>query len=218
MVSDKNHFSETDSLPLSGIVYFSSIPTGMNVAMLTQELRHFGPINRVYLVPKRTSRDKAQRQYSEGWVEFIKRKNARNAARALNCLEVPGGKRKPWFGELWNVRFLPKVTWNELFAIERQNAERRRIQKDRDIITAKKQARLFKNSMVSYKLEARLRTLKKGRFKERNPLDLAALQKPTEADILDRLARSSRTPPEGTENFSALSDKNFMKSLFSGGV
>lgn len=64
----------------------------MNVAMLTQELQHFGPINRIYLVPKKTSRDRTQRQYSEGWVEFVRRKSARNAARTLNALGVPGGK------------------------------------------------------------------------------------------------------------------------------
>ncbi|KAL5112700.1 hypothetical protein TcWFU_008349 [Taenia crassiceps] len=102
--------------------------------------------------------------------------------------------------------------------MERQNEERRRIQKDRDIITAKKQARIFKNNISSYKLEARLRAVKKGRFKERNPLDLAALQKPTEEEIKDRMARSSRTVPEGIEGFSALTDKNFMNGLFSGGV
>ncbi|EUB64884.1 Pre-rRNA-processing protein ESF2 [Echinococcus granulosus] len=218
MVFSQNRSSESDSFAFSGVVYFSSIPTGMNVAMLTQELQNFGPINRVYLVPKKTSRDKTQRQYSEGWVEFVKRKNARKAARTLNCLEVPGGKRKPWFGELWNVRFLSKVTWDDLFAMERQDEERRRIQKDRDIITAKKQARLFKNSIDSYKLEARLRASKKGRFKERNPLDLVALQKPTEEELRDRMARSSRTAPEGIEGFSALTDKDFMNNLFSGGA
>ncbi|KAH9287381.1 hypothetical protein ECG_01490 [Echinococcus granulosus] len=102
--------------------------------------------------------------------------------------------------------------------MERQDEERRRIQKDRDIITAKKQARLFKNSIDSYKLEARLRASKKGRFKERNPLDLVALQKPTEEELRDRMARSSRTAPEGIEGFSALTDKDFMNNLFSGGA
>ena len=77
---------------IPGIVYFSSIPTGMNVAMLTEELQNFGPINRVYLVPKKNLRDKSHRQYSEGWVEFVNRKNAEKAARVLNCVEVPGGK------------------------------------------------------------------------------------------------------------------------------
>lgn len=75
-----------------GVLYFSSIPTGMNVAMLTDELSHFGKINRVYLVPKKSKKKKSQRLYSEGWVEFFKKKNAKEAARALNCVEVPGGK------------------------------------------------------------------------------------------------------------------------------
>ncbi|VDN98496.1 unnamed protein product [Rodentolepis nana] len=200
-----------------GVLYFSSIPTGMNVAMLTDELSHFGKINRVYLVPKKSKKEKAQRLYSEGWVEFFKKKNAKEAARALNCIEVPGGKRKPWFGELWNVQYLPKVAWGDLFAIEQKDEEQRRIQKDRDIIAAKRQARQFKNSLSSYKLEAKMRASKK-KFKERNPLNLDKCQKPTEDEIKERIARSGRTVPEGIEGFSALTDKTFMDNLFSGGL
>ncbi|VDL59197.1 unnamed protein product [Hymenolepis diminuta] len=200
-----------------GVLYFSSIPTGMNVAMLTDELSHFGKINRVYLVPKKSKKKKSQRLYSEGWVEFFKKKHAKEAARALNCVEVPGGKRKPWFSELWNVQYLPKVTWGDLFAIEQKDEEQRRIQKDRDIIAAKRQARQFKNSLNSYKLEAKMRASKK-KFKERGSLSLNNYQKPTEEEIKERMARSSRTVPEGIEGFSALTNKDFMSNLFSGGL
>lgn len=82
--------AKTDVVP--GVVYLSSIPTGMSVARITDELSHFGKINRVYLVPKKSKSDKDQRMYSEGWVEFVKKKYAKEAARALNCVEVPGGK------------------------------------------------------------------------------------------------------------------------------
>ncbi|VDD75565.1 unnamed protein product [Mesocestoides corti] len=210
--------NDVNSNRIPGVVYFSSIPTGMNVAMLTEELSHFGTVKRVYLVPKKCFRDKTNRQYSEGWVEFSRRKDAKRAARTLNCVEVPGGKRKPWFGELWNVQFLPKVSWGDLFAIERQDEEQRRIQKDRDIIMAKRQARLFKNSLDSHKLEVKLRAAKKTRFKERSAVDLGGYQKPTEEEIKERIARSSRTAPEGIEGFSALTDREFMRNLFSGGL
>uniref|UniRef100_A0A183SPW7 Activator of basal transcription 1 n=2 Tax=Schistocephalus solidus TaxID=70667 RepID=A0A183SPW7_SCHSO len=201
-----------------GIVYFSSIPTEMNVSMLKEHISAFGNINRVYLVPKKRVRNRPKRQYEEGWVEFQDKKSAKKAATRLNCTEVLGGKRKPWYGELWNVRYLPKVSWGDLFAMERQDEELRRISKDRDIIMAKKQARLFKSGLDSYKLEAKLRVSRGKRFKERHPLELEAHQKPTAEEMEERLARSSRTAPEGIEGFSALTDKTFMENLFSGGL
>ena len=90
MTGSSSPKQESGKIP--GIVFFSSIPTGMNVATLTEELQHFGQIGRVYLVPNKNSRGKSHRQYSEGWVEFTNRKNAKRLVKALNCIEVPGGK------------------------------------------------------------------------------------------------------------------------------
>lgn len=49
-------------------------------------------------------------------------------------------------------------------------------------------------------------------------MSLEGFQKPTEQEIKDRIARSARTVPEDIEGFSALTDKKFMDSLFSGGL
>lgn len=56
------------------------------------------------------------------------------------------------------------------------------------------------------------------RFKERSSLNLNNYQKPTEEEIKERMARSSRTVPEGIEGFSALTNNDFMSNLFSGGL
>ncbi len=49
-------------------------------------------------------------------------------------------------------------------------------------------------------------------------MNLDGFQKPTEEEIKEKIARSSRTAPEGIEGFSALTDKKFMNNLFSGGL
>ncbi|GAA56316.1 RNA-binding ATPase activator esf2 [Clonorchis sinensis] len=200
-----------------GIIYLSTIPTGMNVSMISDIMSQFGKLGRVYLVPKATKQKKF-RQYDEGWVEFVNKKYAKRVAKNLNCAEVPGSKRNPWFGELWNIRYLPDASWNDLFGAEREEQEQRRSAHDRDILIAKRHARQFTAALEATKLEKKLEVSKGKRFRSRQPIDLNKRQRLTESEILERLARSHRTPPEGSSSLSALSNKDFMTSLFSGGL
>ncbi|TPP57185.1 Pre-rRNA-processing protein esf2 [Fasciola gigantica] len=199
-----------------GVIYLSSIPAGMNVCIVSDIMRQFGEIGRVYLVPKTNKKGKF-RQYDEGWVEFLKKKVAKKVAKKLNCCEVPGSKRNPWYGELWNIRFLPDTSWNDLFASEREEQEQRRSAHDRDVILAKRHARQFTAALEAAKLEKKMELIKGKRFNKRKPMQLNKKQKPTEGEILERMARSHRTPPEGSQ-LSAITNKAFMSSLFSGGV
>ncbi|RTG83085.1 uncharacterized protein DC041_0008211 [Schistosoma bovis] len=144
------------------------------------------------------------RQYEEGWVEFLNNKIARRVAKRLNCTEVLGSKRNPWFGELWNIRFLKDTSWNDLFGAEREEEEQRRTAHDRDIVVAKHQARQFSAALDAKKLEKKMKQVKGKRFTERKPVRLNRRQKLTEDEIKEKLAHSSRTPPEGCLGFSAL--------------
>ncbi|KAF6771428.1 Peptide methionine sulfoxide reductase [Paragonimus kellicotti] len=200
-----------------GIIYLSSIPTGMNVCRISDIMRQFGKLGRVYLIPK-TSKRGSFREYAEGWVEFHNKKIAKRVAKSLNCSEVPGSKRNPWYGELWNIRYLPDASWSDLFGSEREEQEQRRSAHDRDILIAKRHAQQFAAALETTKLEKKLEAVKGKRFKKRQPMDLSKRQKLTEAEILERMSRAHRTPPEGCGKLSALSNKDFMGSLFSGGL
>ncbi|VDP94888.1 unnamed protein product [Echinostoma caproni] len=81
----------SDDITEPGVVYLSTIPAGMNVSIVSDIMRQFGAVGRVYLVPKTTKKGKF-RQYEEGWVEFLKKKVAKRVAKGLNCCEVPGSK------------------------------------------------------------------------------------------------------------------------------
>ncbi|KAK4470709.1 hypothetical protein MN116_006237 [Schistosoma mekongi] len=204
-------------LNIPGIIYLSTIPNGMNVSIVSDIMRQFGEIGRVYLVPKKKKAGK-YRQYEEGWVEFLNNKTAKRVSKRLNCTEVLGAKRNPWFGELWNIRFLKDTSWNDLFGAEREEEEQRRTAHDRDIVVAKHQSRQFAVALGAKKLEKRMKQVKGKRFNERKPLKLSHRQKLTEDEIKEKLAHSSRTPPEGCPGFSAVSNPEFMNSLFSGGL
>ncbi|CAL8070222.1 unnamed protein product [Calicophoron daubneyi] len=200
-----------------GIIYLSTIPDGMNVTMVDNIMKQFGKIGRIYLVPKAVKHSK-YRKYEEGWVEFISKRVAKKVARVLNCTEVPATKRNPWYGELWNVRFLPDASWSDLFGADREEEEQQRSAHDRDILIAKRHARQFKTALETKNLEEKLAVKKGKRFNKRKPLELSKRQKPTEEEVIERMSRSHRTPPENCGMLNALSNQEFMNNLFAGGL
>ena len=75
-----------------GVLYLSSVPEGMTVAYICDLLQAFGEIGRTYFKPYNFSLKRKTRVYEEGWIEFMDRKAAKNAAKSLNTQVVPGGK------------------------------------------------------------------------------------------------------------------------------
>ena len=104
-----------------GIVYLSRIPFSMTPMILRSMFEdRVGPVGRMNLKLKEMRGTKEQKKkqrnhrlYSEGWVEFIKKKHAKRAA-LMNCTQV-GGSRKALFAhELWNIKYLSGFTWDDL--------------------------------------------------------------------------------------------------------
>ena len=62
------------------------------------------------------------RIFTEGWVEFVSKRVARQIAATLNNTQVGGKHRSPWYSDIWNIKYLPRFTWgllNERLAYER---------------------------------------------------------------------------------------------------
>ena len=54
-------------------------------------------------------------KYTEGWVEFCKKKDAKKAELALNCQLIGGKKRKNKYrDDLWNIKYLSGFKWSHL--------------------------------------------------------------------------------------------------------
>lgn len=54
-------------------------------------------------------------RYSEGWVEFADKKEAKLCAVALNGQKIGGKKRHNLFyDDIWTIRYLPKFKWQNL--------------------------------------------------------------------------------------------------------
>ncbi|RMD45039.1 hypothetical protein DV735_g225, partial [Chaetothyriales sp. CBS 134920] len=134
-----------------GVVYLSSIPPHLRPSALRNllEQRGFGPITRLFLTPitkdaakKGTSTSKARRSYAEGWVEFASHKTAKLCAQTLNATPIGGKKGSYYRDDLWNMKYLRGMGWEELMdgvrgekreEEARRDEERRQIQREAKI-------------------------------------------------------------------------------------
>eukprot|EP00890_Picochlorum_soloecismus_P006833 jgi/Picsp_1/975/NSC_04459-R1_protein len=91
-----------------------------------QKLRHlleqYGEVGRVYLAPEdplvRKKRKKmggnSGRNFTEGWIEFEDKKDAKMVAQLLNGQPMGGKKRSSHYYDLWCIKYLPKFKWDHL--------------------------------------------------------------------------------------------------------
>ncbi|RMZ86455.1 hypothetical protein DV736_g6325, partial [Chaetothyriales sp. CBS 134916] len=135
----------------AGVIYLSSIPPHLRPSALRNllEQRGFGPVNRLFLTPitkdavkKSASTSKARRSYAEGWVEFASHKTAKLCTQTLNATAIGGKKGSYYRDDLWNMKYLRGMGWEELMdgvrgekreEEARRDEERRQIQRDAKI-------------------------------------------------------------------------------------
>jgi ESF2/ABP1 family protein len=90
----------------TGVCYISRIPPFMKHTKL------YGEIGRMYLNPedskisaKRKKYKKNRRvNYTEGWIEFMDKKIARQVAAMLNNTNMGGNKRSYYYDDIWNIK------------------------------------------------------------------------------------------------------------------
>ncbi|XP_015119866.1 activator of basal transcription 1 [Diachasma alloeum] len=110
-----------------GIVYLSNIPKYMNVTTVREIFSKYGEVGRVYLQlgsnaddkkkdgakPKK-KRKEASRYFTEGWVEFERKKIAKYVAATLNNTQISTRKKSKFFDIIWNIKYLPRFKWVHL--------------------------------------------------------------------------------------------------------
>jgi ESF2/ABP1 family protein len=91
-LSKKNLVATEEAIKKSGVVYISRVPPYMTPAKLRSLLEPYGKINRLFLAPEdpqaRSRRIRnggnKKKSFTEGWVEFIRKKDAKKACELLN--------------------------------------------------------------------------------------------------------------------------------------
>jgi ESF2/ABP1 family protein len=113
---------------VAGVVYLSSLPPYLKSSALRNLLtqRGFSPITRLFLAPSSKAKNhhsakKSSRQlYTEGWIEFASKKIAKRCAETLNATTVGGRKGGFYHDDIWNMKYLRGVGWDDLMAQVRE--------------------------------------------------------------------------------------------------
>ncbi|KAK1759232.1 hypothetical protein QBC47DRAFT_292766 [Echria macrotheca] len=132
-LSKKNLVATEEAIKKSGVVYISRVPPYMTPAKLRSLLEPYGKINRLFLAPEdpqaRTRRIRnggnKKKSFTEGWVEFIRKKDAKKACELLNAHPIGGKKGSYYRDDIWNLLYLSGFKWHNLTEqIAAENAER----------------------------------------------------------------------------------------------
>ena len=118
-------FSKTSK---PGVIYLSSLPPYLKPSALRNLLtqRGFSPIARLFLAPSSKaqnhhhSKKSSRRLYTEGWIEFASKKTAKRCAETLNAATVGGRKGGFYHDDIWNMKYLRGVSWDDLMAQVRE--------------------------------------------------------------------------------------------------
>jgi len=106
-----------------GVVYMSRVPPKLRPAKLRQLLEPHGVVLRIYLAPedpaqrkrrRRTGGDSGKR-FTEGWIEWADKREAKKAVQLLNGQPMGGRRRREsQFSDLWNLKYLSGFSWTDL--------------------------------------------------------------------------------------------------------
>ncbi|KAL1115751.1 hypothetical protein AAG570_006041 [Ranatra chinensis] len=211
-----------------GIIYLSSIPQFMTITKLTQLMSQYGKVGRVFLQPpqdKDVGRRKKKvwkRLYTEGWVEFMKKRVAKEVAINLNNQPIGGKKGKNKFHDyLWSIKYLPRFKWIHLS--ERLSYERAvfKHRMQTEIRQAKRIASKFlENVELAERLEKKKKKKKEGNDEEAEEKQTSDGEtndttKPVFKNVFKQRETDSQKLAKSKIQKTKQSREEFLKSIFS---
>jgi ESF2/ABP1 family protein len=132
-LTKKNLVATAAAIKRSGVVYLSRIPPFMKPTKLRSLLEPYGAINRIFLTPEDPSSHaqrvrnggNKKRSFTDGWVEFYSKADAKKACGLLNTRTIGGKKGTYYHDDVWNLLYLKGFKWHNLTdQIAAENAER----------------------------------------------------------------------------------------------
>ncbi|XP_078331592.1 activator of basal transcription 1-like isoform X2 [Crassostrea virginica] len=174
---------------------------------------------------------KRGRLFTEGWVEFLQKKIAKQVAASLNNTLIGGKKSSRWHDEIWNIKYLHRFKWahlNERLAYEKA-VHKQRLRTE--IAQVKRVANFhIQNAERSQKqkaIEDRKRRQGKEPVEEEGAGDYEITQRDTEEetvakkrklDSVEETGKPGKRKKEGLNKKSFFARTSLIKSIFSGGT
>ena len=108
-----------------GVVYMARVPPHLKPLRLRQMLEGHAKLGRIYMAPKDSGpkggsgsgagkAKKQRKEFSEAWIEFQDKRQARAVAELLNGNPMGGKNRSKYHDDLWTLKYLSKFKWDHL--------------------------------------------------------------------------------------------------------
>jgi len=190
-----------------GIIFLSSIPTGMNVSQTTSFFSEFGKVGRVFLQPDSKGEkikggggkdEQLAKNFKEGWIEFLSKTVAKQVAKELNTSQVGGKKRSKSHHQLWNLKYLPRFKWIHLSERLAYETAVRQQRMRTEISQVKREAQNFKACVDQKKRQKKSKRekpekdLKPFEFNQKETDDVVRKRKRAKEDIIDESESPSK--------------------------
>ena len=154
--------------------------------------------------------------FTEGWVEFRRKKIAKRVAVNLNNNRVGGKRRSRWYDELWQIKYLSGFKWanlSERLAYE-QAVKGQRMRTE--VALAKKETAFYQQNYDKNRILRRREKRAEEKGEEFNQRPWGFTQKDTEDTLLNKKKEKKINVHKNVNR--ASDNKSFLKNLFSGGV
>jgi ESF2/ABP1 family protein len=196
-----------DAASRSGVIYMSHIPPFMKPHTLKNLLAPYAPsgVGRVFLTPedheKRQARIRGggnkKRNFVDGWVEFVSKKEAKVVVETLNTRNIGGKKGGYYFDDVWNLKYLKGFKWRHLTEqIANENAERAARMRAEGS-SSRREMREFLKNVERSKIEE-TRQKKKANKARKMGVDPATMDEPPNAASASTVKQNIPIKKDGT--------------------
>lgn len=151
------------------------------------------------------------KNFTEGWVEFENKAEAKRVAAMLNGQQMGGKRRSAHYYDLWNIKYLPKFKWDHLTEeINYQKAVKE--QKLAAEISAAKRERDFYLSRVDKAKAVKAMAERREKRTEESIQDDPGNQKPKQMPVRKYMQRKSK-PDSSKDDDAPMLSKGFLNLL-----
>lgn len=170
---------EQAKIKRTGVCYLSRIPPYMKPSKLRSILSKFGELDRIFLKPEDPAVYKKRvkyggnkkKNYTEGWVEFLNKKNAKLCEATLNGNKIGGKKTSYYYDDIINIKYLPKFKWFDLTQQISKENEVRQAKLALEISQQQKLNKSFMNNLDQSKMIKNIEKKRKASLHENNNND-----------------------------------------------
>jgi ESF2/ABP1 family protein len=188
-----------DAAARSGVIYMSHIPPFMKPHTLKNLLAPYAPsgLGRVFLTPedheKRQARIRGggnkKRNFVDGWIEFVSKKEAKGVVETLNARNIGGKKGGYYFDDVWNLKYLKGFKWRHLTEqIANENAERAARMRAEGS-SSRREMREFLKNVERSKIEE-TRQAKKTNKARKLGVDPSTVDEPSKAPVASKVKQN----------------------------